>query len=149
MAFVDIKPYFRTVLIDSGFDASKEHGEGFDLENIPSTLIDRAFHILVSSSITGIRQNQADQELAASVTLKIFFHGFRSEEQGIEDALTAGELILSTACNAKRRVSSSSSGIKNVTFTNLEAVPLSDLNDNIVQLSMSFSINYILGLREI
>lgn len=148
MAFSDLKPYFRSVLVDLGYDASKEHGEGFDLQSIPSTLIDRAFHILAAGPVNGIRQNQADQELSASVTLSVFFQGFRSEELGIDQAMAAGEEIISEACRAKRRVSSFASGIKNVVIENMEAVPLADSNDNIVKLEMNFTVNYLIGLRE-
>jgi hypothetical protein len=149
MAFADLKTYFRSVFQDLGYDMSKEHGEAFDLESIPSTLIDRAFHILSVGPVQGIRQNQADQELSASVTLSVFFQGFRSEEQGRESAMAAGEEFISEALRAKRRVSSFASGIKNVTLENLEAVPLDDSNDNIVKLTMLFTVNYSIGLREI
>jgi hypothetical protein len=63
MSLTSVRPYFRTHCNALGFT---EWMDGFNIENIPSTLIDMAYHIGPPQT-TGISNNQGDQVTEAAV----------------------------------------------------------------------------------
>ena len=54
----------------------KEWSGGFNFENIPSTLINRSYHIQ-SGTGSGVKLNQNDQEITFSQTVRIFIKGYK------------------------------------------------------------------------
>ena len=144
MSIQHIKPYFRTRMSALGY--RKEHPEAFDVEEVPSTIIDETFHILLGD-LTGISITQNHQVIEVPVGLQMFFKGYRSEEDGRLRAMEAMEDIIKECCTAVNRVTQASDGIKNVEFATGVAVPMDESQDNITLLQMEFVVLYTLDFE--
>jgi hypothetical protein len=141
MSLANIKPYFRDRMAAVGYE--NEHTEAFNLENIPSTLRDEAFHILVGAA-TGQSNNQNHLVMTVEVELQMFFKGYRSEEDGRLRAEIAMENILKETLTAKNRVTQASTGIKNVEVDTAAIAPLDESRDNVSAMAILFSVTYML-----
>lgn len=144
MSLASIKPYFRARMNALGF--TKEHPEAFDAEEVPSTIIDKTFHILNGPS-TFVSNNQNHLVMTVDVGMQIFFKGYRDEEQGRLRAESALESILRETLTATNRVTQASDGIKDVKLTSAEIIPMDESQDNISLLQMEFSVDYTLDFE--
>ena len=138
MSFALARSYFSTIATNQGF---KKHYDGFSTENIPSTVIDRAYHV-EALNFTGLGNNQGLQ-VEASVTVRLYFKAFRDVDGAIEAATTAGETFVETALASENRLQSV---IKNVVFESMTLAPLGATNDNLVVCELAFSVTFIKGI---
>lgn len=122
----------------------KEWTDGFNFENIPSTLINGAFHIQ-SDSGNGIKLNQHDQELSFNQTVRIFVKGYRDPASGIDSAIKITEDLIKETVSAKNRLTQSD-GIKNVILDGFNFETGDQSNDNLIIASITFRIISILGV---
>jgi hypothetical protein len=145
MSIQSVKPYFKTMLAQAGY--TNEWAEAYQFEDIPATRRDKAFHILLGDAF-GQKQNQTDLEIIIPVGVTIFFKAGRVEEDGRLASMVAAEAVIKRVCAPQNRVTQASDGIKDVRLSSFEAVPLSDDQDNITRLNMSFEVLYILDFVE-
>jgi len=138
MSLVDVRKYFRDRMDTLGF---KEWPDGFDFDNIPETIIDKAYHI-TTGSITQNSQNQTVVDLSYPITIRLFLKGFRNPAIAIDESIFEGEKIILECVNA---VNANTLSIKNVMFLNMEPQPLDVSNDNIVVLLLSFEARVLLN----
>jgi hypothetical protein len=136
MSLTKIRPYFRERLESLGFS---EHKDGFNLENIPKTIINRTFHILVSS-ISGGPINHTHQNTVSTVELVLFFSGFRDVGESLDNAIDDVEKIVKDVCKVSNRTKT----LLNVVFNAVDFAPLNEQNDNSVAVRMEFSAEVIL-----
>ena len=134
MSFADIKPYFRTQLAAVGY--SNEHLEAVNLDNVPAVTLDRTYHILVAGS-QGTKATLSDQTITANVIVSVFFAGWVSEIQAIDDATSAAEDILKSCVKISDRVTGLGT-LRNVSFTGHSIQPIDGTNDNIMVLTLEF-----------
>lgn len=140
MAWSDVKPYFKTILEAK---LHVEHPDGFNIENLPSTLMDKAYHVLIGP-ISGDRQNQSDQESTVTVTIKTFYKGFRYPQEAQDIAILETEEIMKSCVNLTTRTTTS--GILNVVFDNSEIDPVGETNDNAVVVTSTYSCRVIIDV---
>lgn len=135
MSLSNVRGYFRT-----HFDALSftEWTDGFNAENIPGDIIDKAYHIL-SPTIVQTNHNQIHLELVESIETTFILKGFRTPAETIDDAHTEIQSLLNRILGHANRTSSVS-GIKNVVLDNIDIEPFSDDNDNMVKVTMRFSV---------
>jgi hypothetical protein len=120
-----------------------EHLDGFNSDNIPETILDRAYHILVVS-IAGGPINHTHQDTVSQVSLKVFIRGYRDVTEAIDSSILTLETIVKDVCKLSNRTSS----VFNVVFDGCDFNPLSNSNDNSVMLDITFSVQVILGIEE-
>lgn len=144
MSLASIKPYFRARMAALGYQ--NEHLEAFDSDDIASTLIDEAFHIVVGPA-SGVGNNQNHLVMTVEVGLEMFFKGYRSEENGRLRAEIALENILKECLTAANRVTQASDGIKDVKLTAAEIQAMDESQDNISLLGIVFGVDYILDFE--
>lgn len=135
MSFADIKPYFRAQLSAVGY--TNEHLEAINLDNVPAVTLDRTFHILVAAS-QGISATLSDQIITASVIVSVFFAGWASEIQAIDDATEAAEEILKSCVKISARVTGLDT-LRNVEFVGHNVQAIDGSNDNIMVLTLEFN----------
>ena len=135
MALVDVRPYMRSIM--DGLDYS-EWKDGFNSENIPSTIIDGSYH-LATGTITGSTANQQIRTFDYTLVTRVFFKGFRDPAGAIDDALGAADTILASALADASRLSQAN--IKDIIPNTIQVLPLEASNDNSVILEMDFSFN--------
>jgi hypothetical protein len=140
MSLSNIRPYFRERLELLGFS---EHEDGFNVENIPKTKLNKSFHISVPS-IQGGAINHTHQDTVSGVEVSLFFCGFRNVGLAIDDAILSVETIVKDVC----RVSNRTRDVLNVVFEGAEFNPLNDQDDNSVAVTMSFTAQVVLCVEE-
>lgn len=134
MSLVSIRPYFRDRLTQLGFT---EWSEPFDAENIPSSLIDMAYHWQITD-ISGADRSNLDQQLDAEVEVRLFFKGFRDPSSTLDTAIKKSELIISDLIKPSN-FQDVSPAIANVSIKNVRFDPFdNELNDNVVLVRMIF-----------
>lgn len=120
----------------------KEWKDGFNFSNIPANIYDKAFHI-ESGQMVGVKNNQSDQEINFSQTVRIFVKGFRDPATGIDRAINLTEDYIKQCVAVSNRVTQQN-GIKNVVFENASFDADSASNDNLVVASLTFRVFLIL-----
>lgn len=58
--------------------------DGFNADNIPSSIINKSYH--VAYSFPSVEQNQATQNYITDIEIKFFFKAFRSVSDQIDDS---------------------------------------------------------------
>ena len=120
----------------------KEWKDGFNFQNIPSNIVDKSFHI-ESNQAVGVKNNQNDQEINFSQTVRIFVKGFRNPAAGIDLAIGLTEDYITECVKVSNRVTQTT-GIKNVVFENASFDAASGDNDNLIVASITLRIYTVL-----
>ncbi len=126
--------YFRTILNSLGH---KEWKDAFSDDNIPSTVLDRMYHLLLGEA-SSIKQNQDMIELTAPMAIKLYVKGYKDPVDGRDKAAAYFDNILKNALAADNRVTQTN-GIKNITFVGGGLSELDVDNDNIIKVTMNFN----------
>lgn len=130
-----VLPFFRTQLAALGY---KEWDDSFNFENIPSSLIDKRFHLELQDAL-GVRNNQLDQEISVPVLARIFLKGYRNTSSARDDAIARGQTILETILKPEVRVGEYPDGLKNVSLESMSTEAAKTSNDNLIVLNLTFS----------
>lgn len=115
----------------------KEWPDAFNSENIPSTLIDKSFHITYDS-ISLVDDQGCFFFDDASMNVQLFFKGYR-------DPQTALDFAVNTAHNIRRRAVNPNKAnelIKRVDALSLDVEPI-DTNDNAIIINLNFNIRFV------
>lgn len=134
MSLSNVLPYFRSVM------NSLNHSEWKDAlsdDNIPSNLLDRAYHLLLEDA-SPIKQNQDVIEINQPISVKLYVKGFRTTSDGRDRAVLFQEGVIKKALEDARRCTTYV-GIKNVLFVGGGIRELSSDNDNIMRVTLNFN----------
>jgi hypothetical protein len=132
MTLGGLRAFFRTRLDGLGYT---EWTDGFNIENIPSTVLDMSYHLAVGD----IRSGPANQLLHVfdyPLTVSIFLKGFRDPAEAIDLGLDAGQEILEDILSPAQRLQTD--GLKDIRPGSIAVRPLADSNDNTVVVEMEF-----------
>lgn len=140
MSLSNIKPYFRSRLDGLGFT---EWLDGFSTDNIPQTILNQAYHILVESTDGG-PINHTHQDTNSRVRVRLFYRGYANPSVALDEALVGVETIVKDVCKVANRTSM----LLNVIFESADYQPLNEDNDNSVLVEMVFTARVILGVEE-
>jgi hypothetical protein len=133
-----VRPFIRTRLNELGF---QEWPDGFNTENIPETLLDKAYHIATPSADFGTL-NHHDQPIDLRQELSIFRKGFRDPAEAIDTIIGDCEDIVCDLLDPENRFD----GHLNIVFRGFTIEPLNDENDNSVKAVLSFDVVVTLGV---
>lgn len=136
MSFVDVKPYFQARMKATDADLN-EWQDAFDVNNIPATVIDKAWHIRVG---TMSYQGSKHECLAfgVPVDLKVCLKGYRSPYEAVDNAHGLADAIIKECC--KSTTSLNQANIKNVIPNLVNVREIGPSNDNLVVLEISFNV---------
>jgi hypothetical protein len=140
MSLSVVRPFFRSVLNSQGYT---EWTDGFNSENIPSTILDKSYHI-ETFNFTGLRLNQLDQEIETDVTVSLFFKGYRDSSNAIDVSIQKVEDFIKEVLKPSSRVGQFANGIKNITLQGFSLEPKDATNDSLVKASVNFSVFVII-----
>jgi len=132
MSLTLVKPYFVARAKAVGL---KEHVDYVNEDNIPKTLVDGSFHVLLDQ-FSGVKLNQTDQEINCSVELKFWIKGFRNPYDGLDRAVAKSELVLKEVLKNSNRLGQC---LKNVVFNDVKYDTISKDNDNVIRVTMTFT----------
>lgn len=113
-------------MIELGFT---EHKDGFNVENIPSNILDRSFHTSYGG-FTGISKSQATQASDVAITLRVFFKGFKEVLDKTDQAVDACEEIIAACVTNENVLERMNLKITNADFESLDIEQLATTNDN-------------------
>jgi hypothetical protein len=113
----------------------KEWDDLFNIDNIPSTIIDGAYHVEVGSG-SGAVINQHVLNTEFPIVLRLFRKGFRDPAEMRDEMLGELQTII---CDILLPAVRLSSGVKNIIFDGWDFLPLSESNDNSIILEMRFT----------
>ena len=134
MSLSDVRSYFKSVIVDE-VPAAVEHKDAFNLENMHVNARDKMFHIIYQNN-SNLDTNGDLITDEISVTVTMLFKGYR-------DTQATFDTTSDTAHNIKLRASkiaNYTNGIKRVVCDNILIEPMDDSNDNILQVSMEYTV---------
>jgi hypothetical protein len=141
MGLANVRSYFRSRLDGLGYT---EWQDGFAFDNIPETILDRAYHVFIES-ISGGPINHTHQDTESEVVVRLFYRGYRDAVEAIDQSIDGVETIVSDVCKVANRTAT----LLNVIFDTADFNPLNAENDNSVFVEMRFSARVILGIEEV
>ena len=137
MSLTNLRPYLRSVMNSLGYS---EWTDGFNWENIPSTIIDGTYHLEVQEN-SSAKQNQYDIEIEIPVVIRLFTKGFRDPASGIDDMISKIEGIIKEACKPTASLGS----LVSCKFRTMAVEPFIVSNDNLIMGRIEFSNILILA----
>lgn len=140
MSLSNVRSYLKTRMDSLGYS---EWRDGFKTDNIPETISDLSYHILVES-IDGGAINHTHQETFSNVSMKVFYRGYRDVTEAIDTAILGIETIVKDICKVSNRTNT----VLNVVFNGVEFSPINDANDNSVLADMDLTVRVVLGVEE-
>jgi len=134
------REYFIEIAKDLGY---KSHPDVFNFENIPSSNLDKSFHV-ESFNFNGLGHNQTDLSLGIPVTVRLFFKSYLQVEEGIKKAINSGETYFTSCLVSENRLNNTI--VKNVVLDSMVVEPYSVSNDNYVVCRMDFTATIFKGI---
>lgn len=131
MCLAQVRTYFRNRMEALGYE---EWRDGFNKDNIPSTLLDRVFH-LESGDIAPTASNHQVHAFSSPITIRVYLKGFLDPASAIDTALESADLILDEILLPSNRLGTET---KDVVPSSISVNPLTDNNDNSVLLELGF-----------
>lgn len=141
MSFTHLRPYFRDRIRTVG--GLTEWTTGLNTDNIPSTILQGAFHIEISG-FNQIKQNQDCLDASGEVTIKLFAKGAKDPLKAVDWTIAKGQAVLEEVLKATNRLTQPS--IKNVMLKSFTPAPYSPSDDNDVELRMVFEVQLVLTI---
>lgn len=135
MSFADLRPYFQARFANVDSDL-KEWCDAFNIENIPSTIIDKSYHIR-EGAFTYVGTAQTCMSFSCPVNLTVCFKGYGDPKEAIDTALKMANDIVKECTKPVHRLNQRF--IKNVLPEVISAREYSQSNDNIVVLEIQFN----------
>ena len=90
MSLANVLPLFRTRLDGLGYS---EWDDAFNVENIPSTILDKSYHLDIGL-VTGGGIPHRAQNAEMPVTARIFLKGYRDMKTSKDNAVSESQTIL-------------------------------------------------------
>lgn len=138
MNISDLRTYFinRIQAEDSDF---REHTDGFNRDNIPSTLLNKTFHIEFGNFSGEGLVDQVTKDVQ-EVNVFLYFKGFRDPKATIDTGMDTGNNIRLGAIKFENIAASLIPEMKKVILNSMSPSPI-DTNDNSIIITLSFSVD--------
>ena len=115
----------------------KEHYDAFNSLNIPSTVLEDSFFVLMDEA-QGISNNQSDQVVEQPLTLQIYLSPRLDTLTQRDNAYSIAQNVIVDLIKSSNRLEYSQY-LKDFRFTGLNVGPLNDTNDNGVLIEIKFT----------
>lgn len=135
MSFINLRPYFeeRMLAVDLEFN---EWEDAFNIENIPSTRLDKAWHFELGA-FTYSGTAHTCLSFNCPVRLRVFVKGYRNPKEAVDLGTILSDAIVKEACKPSNRLNQPY--IKNVLPSVINIQALTGSNDNVALLDMTFN----------
>lgn len=141
MSLSQIRPFFSETLAAAGLT---EWDDAFNFENIPSSLVDKAFHQQFVG-FQGQTTTAQDIEIMGQVAVRCFFKGFRDPASAVQESVVMSEDVIRACVNPE---SFAGTQIKGIYFTSLDIQPYDETgNDNIVVAVIVFDVRVFVCIK--
>ncbi len=140
MSLTDVRKYFKDRALELKYTP---HDSGFVTDNIPSTKINRAFHVN-ATQFNGQAQNQMDLVMSCPVTVRLHFKGAKNQDETIERATAEGEAYIDACLASENRLTQKK--VKNVTLSGMFIEGYGLSNDHTVVARIEFNATIFKGI---
>ena len=142
MSIALVPEYFRNILTTQcGFT---EWTDAFNIENIPSTILDESWHIDFGDTLKATTLGGNVQGVEVGIIIQLFFKSFRDTSEGRLEALVKGETVIGLVLDPTNRFTQQSDGNINYVFDAMRVRELALSNDNAVVLEIEFHADMVL-----
>ncbi len=132
MAITDVRQYFKDRMYALGYN---EWTDAFNIENIPSSILDKSFHV-ESGAIASSASNHQPHRFDCSITTRLFLKGYNNPSEAVDDAYVHCEDILGEILSPSNRLGTN---VHDVQPVSIAVDPLTASNDNSVVLIIIFN----------
>lgn len=136
-----VRPYARARMQALGYS---EWTDGFNVENIPSTILDGTFHVETGVS-RGLKNTQDSQEIEQPFIVRLFLKGHRDPAATIEAASGIQNTVVYEFLRPAHRLVGAE--LKNVRFDTSEIEQLAESNDNSLIVRFDFTAIGMMSTR--
>lgn len=138
MSLATTRTYFKARMTGLGYE---EWEDGFNFDNIPENIIDKAFHIenIVANKID---MNHTDIHLMVDVNLRVFFKGYQSIREALDLIDDDIEEILIEVLRPSNRLIGAD-GLRDIQLDGFRKLPIAS-NDNSVIVEMNWKARVVL-----
>lgn len=136
MSFTGLKPYFKAQIATINNGALTEWVDAFNVENIPATTLDKAYHIEINPS-TYLGTAHGCLAFSAGVKVRAFFKGYKDASSAIDKATEYADYIIKAVCKSTARLNEAK--LKNVLPSSVDIRALDGSNDNVAVVEMVFN----------
>lgn len=133
MALAGVLPAIANEIRGAGF---VEWKDAFPIDNIPSTIIDRSFHVEMGT-VSSTAANQRSHVFRMPITVQVLRRGFRDAHAAREGCMIDSDLILAALLSESFRFSIVDD-VKNLSPLSIDLSPISSSNDNDFILTLRF-----------
>lgn len=133
MSVASVLTFARTRMDALGYT---EWDDGFNYENIPETLLDRAYHVEFGR-VTQVQLDQNCVVLTVPHTVRVFLRGGADPQTKIDEATALGDTMIAAFLKASNRLTQST--LRSISFDELLILPVSGSNDNSLIVQASFT----------
>jgi hypothetical protein len=137
VSLLQSKTYFRERLTGLAY---KEWTDGFNIENIPSTLFNKAFHV-EHTGTNGSPHDNMCVMVEPSYLVRVFLKGFKDPRAKIDQAMDFAEDIIKDCISSPQRLNPPQ--VWNVKFNQLDIRPL-ETNDNAIIIEIGFTCSVMI-----
>lgn len=138
MSIAAVLPYFRTRINGLGH---KEWRDALNFENIPETILDRAYHLDFNPTL-GNGRNHTALDLNQDVTVRLFAKGYTDTSATRDRLISLAQEVICDIIDPRN--STIGPAVKNVEFSSMNIIPIDGSNDNTMYAEMNFSVRTFL-----
>ena len=147
MSFSGAKVYARGRMTeDLGYE---EWSDGFNFENIPRTMQNRAYHLELGEA-SDSKMNQDNLTGIVPLRVRLLLAGFKDPKTKIDDATIIAESVVDEFLDPINRLTQGASNggkITNIFFRNKSVTPYGASNDNLMWAVLNFEFQFIRSTR--
>lgn len=132
----EVRSFIRSRVLEED-SAFKEWKDGFNSENIPSSILNKSYHVLISNPSNIVTENcLVDDNISAEV--KLYFKGGKNIQDALDNAME-------TAYNIKLRSSNPSNYTDVIKYVSVDSVIPDPLptNDNSILITLNYTLRII------
>ena len=120
-----------------------EWDDGFNSDNIPRTIQDRAYHLTLGDCSN--RKNSHDNlEIDCPVSVELYRAQSRKPKDLIDTGVSIADTVMADLLNAANRLTYGN-GLKNVNFQTMRVIKSNDSNDNSLRVQIDFIMTVIIS----
>lgn len=137
----DVRSYIRARAKAVGLT---EWTDAFNVENIPSTLLNKSFHMEMGTA-TALKREGRDVTIDYPVLVSIAVKGYRTPAEAVDSAISLSQQLTAEAMDPTLRYTQTS--IKDVFMESLAIDPLATSNDNVVVAALALRVRGVLSVE--
>ena len=137
MSFSQVRTYINSRISTTEPDLV-EWQDAFNLENIPTVLLNTRYHIQYGAAVSSTQIDKHIEDLF-DITITIFKQGYNTENQAIDDLMDKAHCIRLDLIN-HQNLQTFGGDLLDFVSNSITPIPIAASNDNIIQVQLNFNV---------